>query len=471
MQAVAPAVASASVPQNASGPQNPALYLEKVGPALVALGKPIAYEIIARNTGSVTLCNLHVEDEFPSGAHLVGAEPRPDVRGEQPVWNLGNLEPGAERRIKVEMQPSGEGDQLTRATATFSVSSAVVTHVTRPKLTLTQAGPEAAQVGDPVLFQIQVSNVGTGAAAGVVLHEHLPTGLWHEQGSNIDADIGTVGPGETRSVVLQVKATSAGRQLVEAMVTGEYGLQTAAQSMVVVCEPLLTMQQTAPRRRLLGRPTEFSIEVANPGNAPATNVQVVDALPEGLECVGVSEGGSLDAATRSVVWKIPALGPGQRSIMTFKATPRSAGDLVCRAVARADRALEARADTSVHAEGIAALLLEVVDLDDPIEVGGETTYEIRVLNQGTSASTGIRVIATVPDGMGLKDASGPTGHKVQGQQVAFEAMAKLAPKADIIYRVKVIGQQPGDLRFKVELSSDDLSQPVHEEQSTKVYRD
>ena len=41
----------------------------------------------------------------------------------------------------------------------------------------------------------------------------------------------------------------------------------------------------------------------------------------------------------------------------------------------------------VIVEGIAAILFQTVDVTDPIEVGGETTDEIRVLNQGSKAAT------------------------------------------------------------------------------------
>jgi uncharacterized repeat protein (TIGR01451 family) len=125
----------------------------------------------------------------------------------------------------------------------------------------------------------------------------------------------------------------------------------------------------------------------------------------------------------------------------------------------------------VHAEGIAALLLEVADLQDPIEVGAETTYEIRVVNQGTAPSTAIQIIATVPEGMAARGASGPVPYRVEGNQIFFEPLAKLAAHADCVFRVKVIGQQPGDWHFKVQMSSDQLRGSVYKEESTRVYKE
>src|SRR5262249_15592293 len=114
--------------------------------------------------------------------------------------------------------------------------------------------------------------------------------------------------------------------------------------------------------------------------------------------------------------------------------------------------------------------LEVVDLDDPIEVGAETTYEIRVMNQGSSPCTGLRIDAVLPQGaMELVGAEGPTSHHDQGQQVSFEPLPKLAARADALYRVKVRGLRPGDWRFTARMICDQLERPVTEQESTQVY--
>jgi hypothetical protein len=140
-------------------------------------------------------------------------------------------------------------------------------------------------------------------------------------------------------------------------------------------------------------------------------------------------------------------------------------------VAQADRGLEAKAEAAIHVDGIAALMLEVVDLDDPVEVGAETSYEIRVVNQGTAACTGLQIVATVPNEMATRDAEGPSTYRIQGQQVIFAPLPKLASHADVLYRVKVRGIKPGDVRFKVQMSCDQLQRPVYEEESTHVYGD
>jgi uncharacterized repeat protein (TIGR01451 family) len=451
--------------------QTPTLQVEKVGPTTLNIGKPLRYEIVTRNAGSTPVLSVQVEEQIPAGARFISAEPRPMLRSGLLIWNLGNLDPGVERRIKIELQPVGEGELDSRATVTFSANSNLHTRITRPRLTLAKTGPSTVQVGQPAVFQLVLSNVGSGPATGVMLHDHLPEGLRHPNGPEVETDIGTLQPGENKTITLETTAVKPGRFINQAVASGEDGLQALAQVALVVTQPMLTLAKAGPKRLFLGRVGEFHIEVGNPGSAPAMNVQVIDTLPPEFEFVEAGEGGKFDPATRGVTWNLGALPAGQKQMISVKGLAKGAGDPINEAVAHADGGLEAKASLAVHLEGVPALLLEVVDLEDPIEVGAETTYEIRVVNQGTSATTNLQIIATVPDGMTTRDATGPALHRLQGHQVIFEKLPSLAAKADALYRVKVVGDTPGDMRFKVQMTSDQLRSPVYEEESTRVYKD
>jgi uncharacterized repeat protein (TIGR01451 family) len=142
-----------------------------------------------------------------------------------------------------------------------------------------------------------------------------------------------------------------------------------------------------------------------------------------------------------------------------------------RAAARAEGGQDVKADGTFTVEGIPALALEVVDLEDPIEVGADLTYEIRIVNQGSCPCTNIQIVAQVPEGLQAHEGTGPTAYKANGADVVFEPLTKLAVKADAVYRVKVRGMQPGDYRFRVQMTCDQLRQPVMKEEASRVYKD
>ena len=76
----------------------------------------------------------------------------------------------------------------------------------------------------------------------------------------------------------------------------------------------------------------------------------------------------------------------------------------------------------------------------------------------------------MPDGMEVREVSAPAAHKVVGQQVQFAPFARLATKADLVYRIKVRCNKPGDVRFRVQLTCDQLQQPVTKEESSRFYK-
>ena len=78
--------------------------------------------------------------------------------------------------------------------------------------------------------------------------------------------------------------------------------------------------------------------------------------------------------------------------------------------------------------GIPAILLEVVDVTDPVPVGEDVTYVIKVTNQGTADGTNIRITAELEDAMRYLTSKGDTSARVSGNTITFAPLAKLAPK-------------------------------------------
>ena len=341
----------------------------------------------------------------------------------------------------------------------------------QPRLVLSMRGPEQANAGEPVPFQITVSNPGSGPVNNLILRGKLPDGLTHPQGQVVEAEMGALGPGESRTVTLTTTAAKGGRHMVEINATGDGGLEANSGAGVNVLGAILQVRRSGPPRCYLKSEVGFELELTNAGSAPAGYVEVVDTLPAGLEFVSAADNGAYDPASRSVVWRLGALPQGGQHRLAYRVKAAGVGEQVGRTLVRADRGAETRAESALTVEGIPALMLEVVDLEDPIEVGGELTYEVRVVNQGSCPCTNIQITAAVPEGLQANTATGPTAYRIQGPQIVFEPLPKLATKADVVYRMKVRGVQPGDYRFQVQMTCDQLRQPVHKEESSRVYKD
>jgi len=137
----------------------------------------------------------------------------------------------------------------------------------------------------------------------------------------------------------------------------------------------------------------------------------------------------------------------------------------------AQRGLAAEKVQPVVIEGLSAVLFQLYHTKDPIEVGGETAYEIHVVNQGSKAAGNVRLTFARPPEMKPLTAEGPARFAINDNQVVFEGLPQLAPKSEATFRVRAQGLRPGDLRVRCQLLTDDMQSPVTKEESTRVYAD
>ncbi len=229
--------------------------------------------------------------------------------------------------------------------------------------------------------------------------------------------------------------------------------------------PIVELTKTCPQLRYLGRDATFEITVTNRGTGPALNVVVNDVITGTSDFLSADGGGTREG--NNVVWRLGTLPAGESRVL--KATFRCNQIGTVRNSATVTYCAESSAGCEFEVKGVPAILLECVDDPDPIEVGGSLTYTIVVTNQGTAVGTNIVIKCTLPAEQEFVSADGPSQAQVSGKQVQFAPLPSLAAKAKAAYRVTVKGTAVGDVRFAVELTSDQISTPVNETESTHIY--
>jgi len=454
------------------GPQTPQLTLQKSVPSEVQVGKPATFQIKLRNTGSVPAHNVEIRDEVPKGARLVTTNPRASrgVRGEL-LWQLGTVKPGEEMIVEVQLVPVDEGEIGSVATVSFTADASARATATKPQLAVKTSGPNKVLIGEEVPLSITISNPGSGIARKVVLEERVPPGLQHPAGPELEYEIGDLKPNESRQLELKLTAAQAGRIGNVLVARGEANLRVEDRFEVEVLAPQLDVTLEGPKRRYLEREATYTFSVMNPGTAPARQVQLVAQLPPGLKFVSANNAGHYDESTRTVQWLLEELPVKETGSVELIAMPVEIGAQTLRLRGSAEKGLSIEREQPVVIEGIAAILFEISDTNDPIEVNGETTYDIRVVNQGSKAASNVQLVVQLPPEMRFVAAEGPTRQIVDGTRVAFEPLPRLAPKANTTYRVRVQGLKPGDLRIRAQLQTDEIRVPVTKEESTRVYSD
>jgi len=392
------------------------------------------------------------------------------VRGEL-VWSLGTMQPGEEVTAEIQVMPVEEGELGSVATVHFQAEATARTLATKPELIVETTAPSQVLVGEPVVLTITVTNPGTGVASGVVLEERIPAGLQHPAGTELEYDVGELKPKESRQLQLQMIAQRPGLVTNVLVARGEVNLKAEHRLDIQVLAPQLDLAVEGPKRRFLEREAAYTVAITNPGTAPAERVELVAQLPSGLKFVSANNSGHYNEANHTVHWQLDELPIRETGTVKLVTLPVEAGEHKLLVSASADKGVSAEREQPVLIEGIAAIMFEVVDVNDPVEKGGETTYEIRVVNQGSKAATNVQLVVNLPAGMRPIAAEGPTHHAMAANRIVFAALSRLAAKADTTYRVRVQCLQPGDQRIQAQLMTAEIREPVTKEESTRVYSD
>jgi uncharacterized repeat protein (TIGR01451 family) len=467
-----PNLVSTATPDNPSGRLEPSVMIEWQGPSAAKVGQAGDYSLIVRNTSGTPVHDVIVRVRIPAGLQVQSTEPRAGMENNVLVWDLGVLVARQDKTLNMKLLAATKGDLMPQAKISFSGSSSMRIRAREPKLIFKASAPEKVLVGDTVAFTLTASNPGDCPADQVKIQAVLSDGLDHPRGNKVDFDIGNLGAGESRSVQLLCATRNSGAQKCEALASSDGGAIKAADSASVnVMKPYLDVALEGPGLRYLDRKALYTLKITNPGDAPATNVTVSHIVPAGFKVLAASDGGRHDYSTRTVSWFLGEVAPGKTREVKLEVQAINVGEHKHHVTAVGARGLKAETEKVTKVEGLSALLVEMVDTEDPIEVGAETTYEIRITNTGSKTENDIKLIATVPDKMEFKSAAGPVRFHPDGHMVVFDSLDKLAPRADAIFRVVCRGKEPGVVKFAIRVTSANLSEGVLKEESTRIYSD
>lgn len=362
------------------------------------------------------------------------------------------------------------GELTPSATVRFTGVASTVLQVEEPQISLAIDGPKDVSVGESATQTIVVSNPGSGVAHDVVVHAMIPDGLEYARGKNVELWIGSLGPGDVREVRLPLSAVTGGHAMLKVEARGS-NLVQRAQAEIQVAAPRLKVEIAGPGLRYVGRHAQYTLTVTNEGVAATDNVRIVHLVPEGFEFIKADRGGRYDAATTSVSWFLGRVEAGQSLQVAVDLNAKQIGEHQHHVQVSGESGSVATAKIDTKVDGASAVVMEVRDLDDPVEVESQTAYEITIRNEGTKAAQNLRLACELPQGVELLDTDGPSEHVVEKGMLLFRPVADLAAGAKISYLVKVQGKMAGNLRLRAKLTSNSSAEPLIVEELTKFYAD
>jgi uncharacterized repeat protein (TIGR01451 family) len=451
-------------------PSTSAITMQKTLPAEVRVGEEFTYTLKLTNLTNDTLHGLKVTEPIPADMKLVKASPEPASSEDgTAVWTMEGLAPNQSAMISVTAVASKPGSLRQCATVSYEPRLCSSLVVVAPELLLSVTGPETGVVCDPIEAIYTVSNTGSGTAPAVVIKETLPEGLKLQgAGNELTINVGDLPGGESKRFRVRLEADKAGSYTYGGTATGGSLSSEAKDATTALSQPVLAVKASAPERRFFGQEFSHEFTVTNTGDAAAAETVLTASLPANAQVVRVSDGGQ--TTERAVIWSLNELAPEASKTVSVTFSAAEAGEVATTVDASAKCAESVSSAARTNLSGVAALLLEVVDVSDPVAVGDETVYVITVTNQGSAPDTNIKVSATLEDEIGYVSATGSTSVTADGNNLTFAPVASLAPKAQVSWRITVKAQAEGDVRFGVKMKSDTLGRSVDETESTNFYK-
>ena len=474
----APAARPMPAPKSPCGPYNVSrsypckdcgiIRLDKTMPAQVQLNAPFQYTIKVLNVTDMMVADIELKEKLPENFKFTRATPSPEKEANMLIWKMSSLGPMESRIITVYGSAATTDCLKHCATVTYVVPACANVNVVEPELKLVKTAPDEVLLCDPIPVKLLVTNSGTGDAKNVKITDTLPEGLKTSDGrTRLVFDAGTLATGQSRQFSASLMAEKTGKYINTATATSEGGLKAQAQTTTIVRQPVLEISKTGPEKHYLGRSVAYEITVTNKGDAPAKDLVIEDQMPSGAKFVAASNNGKIVAG--KVQWNLGSLAAGQSRKLGVTVMPNKAGTITNSVTATATCAEGVRASASTLVAGIPAVLLEVIDVDDPIEVGNNETYVIIATNQGSSPDTNIRIVCILEDNVQYISSSGATRGTIAGNTVTFAPLRSLAPKAKATWRVTVKALKAGDVRFTTVMNTDQLTRPVQETEATHLY--
>ncbi len=441
--------------------------LAKKAPGLVSVGDEFTYEMTATATSDVA--DTVIVDTVPDGCSYVSSQPAAVQDGNKLTWKLGDLNQGEAKTIMVTLKAEKQGELKYCATVSALPRVCVTTMVGKAALALKKTGPEMAQVGSTVNYNITVQNTGNTVAKNVRVTDPVPEGFSSPNGEKeLSFDVGNLEPGQSKSLQVALRADKRGKFINKALAASSNAGKAEDQVPTTIVQGGIKITKVTKDKDLfINRSANYDIEVSNTGDIDLTGVIVTDnAAPETV--IAAAEGASVSGSTAT--WNLGTLAAGQKKALAVKVLSKVPGRFTDTASVTTDQGLKDSAQDYSDWKGVTGVLLEVLDDPDPIQVGETSKYTVRVTNQGASIDIAdLNIVATLPPELELVPNTVTDGGVVDGKTITWPTTAKVGPKAAVTHTYVAKGVKAGDARTRVAITTSMRKEPIVNYESTTVY--
>lgn len=226
----------------------------------------------------------------------------------------------------------------------------------------------------------------------------------------------------------------------------------------------LRIEKNMPPQIVIGKPYAYTLRVINQSECLMNDVSVIETLPETYNMNTASPEAS-KVTGRTAQWDFGALKPGETKTVSISGSASAVGSFISCTKVYHSQNLCAGPQL-----GMPAILLEVVDTEDPVQVGGMEKFYVTVTNQGNAEDSNIVVTMSFEENFDYVSSAGPTRAKSEtSKSVELAPLSALGPGQKATWEVVAKSLSEGDHRTSVKLTSDSIQRSVDETEATRVY--
>lgn len=427
-----------------------------------SVGGNLKYRIAIKALDDVS--TVRVTESIPSGVQFISSNPSTSLRGGSASWIFPSMRKGQTQNIDITVKPVSEGDHQMCSTVSVDNAFCLSSFSGQPKLNVVKKGPASIELGEEAKWTVTVSNNGSAAANNVIVTDNLPDAF--QATSKLSQNVGTLEPGETKSVTYSAKAIKQGNFTNRAVANYDGGTASpAAGSPIAVVQSGIRVRKTGPSEAYVFKPVTFDITIENTGDTDLKNVRITDILPKGSS---VSDNGKGRVSGNAIGWMIPNLPAGASQLIRTEVAATRKGSSTNKVKVISENGLEAADEVTTNWLAVPGVTVSITDSKDPIRVREQTIYSIQVKNQGDFEPVSGTVTVTFNDSIKPISVAGDAQGTINGQTVTFPRTT-LEPGKDTNLTITTEGGKIGPGRAVMEFSADFLNDPIISQETTNVY--
>lgn len=327
-----------------------------------------------------------------------------------------------------------------------TIDDPAITPTKQPQVRVEKRAQAEAEIGEKMVYEIIVQNVGQVPASAVVVEERIPKGTKMERSQPqaklgrdkvLHWELGTMAPGAQKVIKVEVTPLEAGP--IGSVATVRFGAEVATKT--VVTAPTLSLSVDHKSEVALGEQVAIQFVITNTGTGTAKNVKLRTKLQEGLQH---KAGLDLDK-------KLGNLAPGQSQKVDLSVTAAEEGrfaPVVIVTTGEGNNEFE-QENRTLDLNVIQSRLSLSRDGHVRRFVNRPAEFTTRVMNHSIEVMKDVRITETLPAGVV------PVGEKTKYEwdpatrSVKWK-VSQLGPGQYSDLKLNVVSERAGELEGKVE---------------------